>query len=142
MDHAEPAEAGQRDGHAGLGDGVHGGRHDRDGQADVAREACRGVGLGRQDTSTRAGINITSSNVSPRRPNFVSNSPGRVELVGVEHVMGGPSCAPRGRLRCASLTGAPTAGVRGLDRVASPSFRARGKADRPSERVEKMLSTS
>jgi hypothetical protein len=49
VQHPDAAEAGQGDGQAGLGDGVHGGRHQGHGQRDARGEPAGGVGLGRQD---------------------------------------------------------------------------------------------
>ncbi len=49
VDHPDPALARQRDRQLGLGDGVHRGAHDRDGERDAAREAGAGLDLARMD---------------------------------------------------------------------------------------------
>ena len=49
VDDAEAAKLGHGDGHGGLGDGVHGGRDDRDVERDGAGQPGAGVGGGRQD---------------------------------------------------------------------------------------------
>ena len=67
---ADAAGPGQGDGEAGLGDGVHRRRDDRDGQLDARREPGRRSTRWPGRTFDSAGMSSTSSNVSPSLANF------------------------------------------------------------------------
>ena len=53
MDDAEAALLGERDGHVGFGDRIHGGADDGDVEADVARDLSLRVGVGGHDFGAR-----------------------------------------------------------------------------------------
>ena len=53
MDHADAALAGDGNGHAVLGDGVHGGTHDRDVQLDFLCQACGQIHVGGEHIALR-----------------------------------------------------------------------------------------